>query len=48
MTAAQKKLEVDKKKKQLIATNKAKRKKGETLDARMGQIVKPSKEKMSE
>lgn len=32
----------------MLATNKAKRKKSETLESRMGQVVKPTKDKLSD
>lgn len=48
MTAEEKKLDAEKKKKQLIQQNKLKKKKTETLDAKMAQVVKPTKDKASE
>lgn len=48
MTAQQKKEEMERKRKQIAAQNKAKKKKSETLEARMGQVIKPTKDKLSE
>ncbi len=43
LTAEERKLEAEKKKKQQAQINKDKRKKSETLDAKMGNVVKPAK-----
>jgi IQ calmodulin-binding motif len=45
MTAEERKVENEKKKKQMLQANKLKKKKSETLDAKMNQVVKPPKEK---
>ena len=44
MTAEEKKFEAEKKKKQQLKVLKEKRKKTETLEARMGQVIKPTKD----
>ena len=48
MNAEERKVDAENKKKQLLKTNKDKKKKSETLDARMGAIIKPTKEKTNE
>lgn len=48
MTAEERKADNEKKKKQMLQANKLKKKKGETLDAKMGQIVKQGKEKAND
>jgi hypothetical protein len=45
MTAEEKRAEAEKKRKEQINQSKAKKKKSESLDARMGQVVKIPKDK---
>jgi hypothetical protein len=48
MTAEERKAEAEKKKKQMLQANKLKKKKSETLDAKMSHVVKPGKDKANE
>jgi len=47
MTAEEKKLEAEKKRKEALNSAKAKKKKGESVEARMGAVVKLPKDKVS-
>lgn len=48
MTAEERKAENEKKKKQMLQANKLKKKKTETLEAKMGSVVKQGKEKAND